>query len=127
MGERVTFVRGFLSLHETYTATVNAMDESHTPLRSRTRTFILFWISAITGVAMYVTQLILVERGDLPRPLPTGDSVGLVTMGVEIALGVLALALLPAAIRHDPMETSRNRRLDPVDCRTRTHLQPARA
>lgn len=93
---------GSLRLHETYAVRVIAMDESHAPLRSRTRTFILFWISAITGVAMFVTQHVLVERGDLPRSLPTGDSVGVVTMGVEVALGVLALALLPAAIRHDP-------------------------
>ncbi len=108
MGLGAPFYLGSLRLHETFAVTVNAMDESHTPLRSRTRTFILFWISAITGVAMYVTQHILVERGDLPRSLPTGDSVGVVTMGVEIALGVLALALLPAAIRHDPMEREKS-------------------
>lgn len=96
------------SMYENKRAKVNAMDESHAPLRSRTRTFILFWISAVTGVVMFVTQHVLIARGVLPRSLPTGDSVGVVTLGVEIALGVLALFLLPDAIRHDPMEREKS-------------------
>lgn len=84
------------------------MDDFLAPMRSRARTVILFWIAAVTGVAMFVAQNYLEDSGILPRVLPTGDSVGLVTLGVEMSLGALALALLPAAIRHDPMERQKS-------------------
>lgn len=74
------------------------------PLRSRTRTVILFWMSAGIGMAMFIAQYLLLINGFLPRVLPAGDSLGVVTFGVKLTLGLLALALLPAAIRHDPME-----------------------
>ncbi|WAL39336.1 hypothetical protein BRM1_08560 [Brevibacterium sp. BRM-1] len=74
------------------------------PVRSRTRTTVLFWLAAVAGVVMFAAQQILMATGVIESTVPGGDGLGGVRFGVDLSLGVLALALLPSAIRHDPME-----------------------
>lgn len=74
------------------------------PVRSKARTQILFILAAGAGVTMFGFYHIFEALGLLPAPRPFGDSFGTVAFGVDIALGILALALLPSAIHHDPME-----------------------
>ena len=65
---------------------------------------ILFFLAASAGVTMFGMYHVLEALGYIAPPRPFGDSIGTVAFGVDIALGVLALALLPSAIHHDPME-----------------------
>ncbi|WP_256282571.1 hypothetical protein [Brevibacterium sp. HMSC07C04] len=74
------------------------------PVRSKARTQILFFLAASAGVTMFALYHVFEALGFIAPPPPFGDSIGTVAFGVDIALGVLALALLPSAIRHDPME-----------------------
>ncbi|WP_231864057.1 MULTISPECIES: hypothetical protein [Brevibacterium] len=76
----------------------------HSPVRSKARTQILFFLAASAGVTMFGMYHVLEALGYIAPPRPFGDSIGTVAFGVDIALGVLALALLPSAIHHDPME-----------------------
>lgn len=76
----------------------------HSPVRSKTHTQILFFLAASAGVTMFGLYHVLETLGYIAPPQPFGDSIGTVAFGVDIALGVLALALLPSAIHHDPME-----------------------
>lgn len=74
------------------------------PLRSHTRTMVLFWLAAISGVFMCAAYhgLQLNSAGAFGRAVQPGiPSVHLI---VDVILGILALAMLPAAIKHDPME-----------------------
>lgn len=80
------------------------MKQHHHPVRSKTRTVVLFWLAAIAGVLMFTADRVLQQVGLIPTMLPHGDTLGAVNFCVELTLGVLALALLPSAIRHDPME-----------------------
>lgn len=65
---------------------------------------VLFWLAAVTGVLMFAISLLIQHGGLLPSTLRGGGSGGVVNFGVSLSLGVLALALLPSAIQHDPME-----------------------
>lgn len=95
--------RGTLRVFPTFRSTVNRMNQ-HSPVRSKARTQILFFLAASAGVTMFGMYHVLEALGYIAPPRPFGDSIGTVAFGVDIALGVLALALLPSAIHHDPME-----------------------
>ena len=95
--------RRTLRVFPTFRSTVNRMNQ-HSPVRSKTRTQILFFLAASAGVTMFGMYHVLEALGYIAPPRPFGDSIGTVAFGVDIALGVLALALLPSAIHHDPME-----------------------
>ncbi|MCT1657089.1 hypothetical protein [Brevibacterium luteolum] len=78
--------------------------EAPQPLRSPARTMVLFWLAAVSGVIMCAAYhwLQLNSGAALGRAIQPGiPSVHLI---VDVTLGTLALAMLPAAIQHDPME-----------------------
>lgn len=81
------------------------------PVRSRTRTLTLWWIAAIGGLALSTVFHLAASMtpGTMslfggPEALMTSDPPSIVLFSVDLCLGVLALALLPAALTHDPME-----------------------
>lgn len=81
------------------------------PVRSRTRTLALWWIAAIGGLALSIgahwPEFAAPNALDALSPVDPGSAYGppaMVMLFVDVSLGVLALALLPAALTHDPME-----------------------
>lgn len=81
------------------------------PLRSRTRTLTLWWIAAAGGltlsVVFHMTQAFTPGTVSMlggPEIGSVYDQPSIVMFSVDLCLGVLALALLPAALTHDPME-----------------------
>ncbi|MCX0276911.1 hypothetical protein NLM24_41115 [Nocardia zapadnayensis] len=80
-------------------------------LRSRTRTLTLWWIAAAGGltlsVVFHMTQAFTPGTVSMlggPEIGSVYDQPSIVMFSVDLCLGVLALALLPAALTHDPME-----------------------
>lgn len=73
------------------------------PVRSRRRTRVLWWIALSTGVFLSAF-LHIVQFSRLPFMDATASQQVLVSVIVDLALGLLALGLLPAALHHDPME-----------------------
>jgi hypothetical protein len=75
-----------------------------TPVRSPTRTRTLWWIAAIGGLVLSGTY----HFAELFAPASIDgirlSEPSIVMIFVDVCLGVLALALLPAALTHDPME-----------------------
>ena len=81
------------------------------PLRSRTRTLTLLWSAAAGGltlsVVFHMTQAFTPGTVSMlggPEIGSVYDQPSIVMFSVDLCLGVLALALLPAALTHDPME-----------------------
>lgn len=75
------------------------------PLRSRTRTIVLFFLALGTGVLMSASYHYLQYRGlSGPGLVQTRHGLSAVNLGVDLCLGILALALLPSAIQHNPLE-----------------------
>lgn len=85
-------------------ASVLSPHESASPVRSRTRTLALWWIAALSGLAMSTIYHMSEFLGPTVVSGIEVASPSIATVVVDVCLGVLALVLLPAAIAHDPME-----------------------